>query len=98
MLLANLSINLFQPYPSNVAESIFLCSAPENQSKLFNKNSKRWGKYAPFHLANQIWEMFFWPPEIKSVVFLPEPQWGDMYVICMLLGLLSQLPEILCFP
>lgn len=98
MLLANLSINLSQPYPSNIAESIFLCLAPENQSKLFNQNSRRQGKYAPFHLANQIWEMFFWPPEITSVVFLPELHWGDLYVICMLLGLISQLPEILCSP
>lgn len=60
MLLANLNIHLSQPYQSNTTESIFFCLAPENLSKLFNKNSKKggvggeYGKYAPFYLADQI--------------------------------------------
>lgn len=73
MVLANLNIHLSLPYPSNITESIFFCLAPENQFKQFNKNSKKGGKYAPFYLADPIWKLFFWPPEIKSIVFLPEP-------------------------
>lgn len=47
-LLVNLNTHPCQPYLRNIAESIFLCLAPENQSKLFNKNSKKGGEESPF--------------------------------------------------